>query len=190
MPPLGALNRVLAVGGVFPTLLGLAAVLLLAAPAHAQFDDAPVARLVVRSGQAVPGGKLLMQVELTWDGRPEEHVPGSPAIQLSRGATVRLGRTGSRFDGEQTRWWTDVLVDLPERGSQWEIGPARVDLVGGVLAGGQVVAPALKVGGKSRARQLLGQGIGSTLVVFAALLYVGLRWRSLSEDNAVPSKET
>lgn len=171
----------------------LAAVVLLAAslvsPALAeQEEDAPTVELIRRSGRADPGAKLLLQVEARWTGRPERHLPGRPDVKVPRGATVRIGQTSSRFDGERTRWWTDVVVELPERSGPWTLGPATVPLKAGRLAGTELTSDELRVGRPSKFRQLLGQGVGNGAVVVAILLWLGWRWRSLAPLPVEPER--
>jgi len=162
----------------------LLALLLLALPARAgaapEEEPAPTARLVHRGGEPDPGGKVLLQLEVRWPGRPERHLPGRPTLKLPRGATHRLGQTASDFRGDHTRWRTDVVVELPERGGPWRIGPATVPLEAGRLAGTVLKAEPLEVGEPSLFRQLLSQGVGNGAVVLAVLLWLGWRWRSLA----------
>lgn len=161
----------------------------LAGPVRAdQDDDRPVARLVHRSGQPDPGGTLLLQVKVRWDGRPERHLPGRPTVAVPRDATVRIGQTASRFDGEGTRWWTDVVVELPDRGGPWVLGPATVPLKGGRLAGTRLETAALELGEPSLFRQLLSQGVGNGAVVVAILLWLGWRWRGLAPAPIPPER--
>ena len=165
-----------------PALAVLALLALaLASPGYAgQDEERPTVRLVRRSGEPDPGGKLLLQVEARWDGRPERHLPGRPDIDMPKGATARIGQTGSRFDGVRTRWWTDVVVELPEKGGPWKLGPATVPLKAGRLAGTELTTEVLELGEPSMFRQLLGQGIGNGAVVAVVLLWLGWRWRSLA----------
>lgn len=162
-------------------LAALGAALLLAAPVPSYADDAPRAAVILKAGEALPGGKLLVQIEVSWAGRPDRHVPGVPRLDVSKGAAVRMGRSTSEFDGEQTRWWTDAVVELPDAPGPYALGPARVPMKAGSAAGSELVAPAVTVGKRSRSRALLGQGVGNGVVVLMVLLYVGLRWRSLAE---------
>ena len=169
-------------------VVALLAVSLAPAALAAQDEERPTLELRRRSGQADPGGKLLLQVEARWQGRPERHLPGRPEVKIPRGATVRVGQTSSRFDGERTRWWTDIVVELPERGGPWTIGPITVPLKAGQLAGTELKADAIDVGRPSKFRQLLSQGIGNGAVVVAILLWVGWRWRSLAPTPEDPAR--
>jgi hypothetical protein len=168
--------------------LVLAAAVLAAPPLHAEPDQAPEPKLVHRAGDPGPGATIQLQVELRWLGRPERHLPGRPEIDLPRGATARIGRTSSKFNGEKTRWWTDVIVELPERGTLWTLGPARVPLEAGRLAGTQLETGTVEVGRPSRFRQLLAQGLGNGAIVVFLLIWVGWRWRSLAPAPIPPER--
>ncbi len=142
---------------------------------------APSAKLVHKAGKLGAGAKVLVQVEVTWEGRPETHLVGTPSVDPPKGGAVRLGRTTSSFDGTHTTWLADVVLELPEKGSRWTVGPATVPLKAGPLAGKELKAPKLSLGGASnRRRALVAQGIGNGVVVVAVLAYVVWRWRSLA----------
>lgn len=167
--------------GMTPVVLAWA---LLASPSTAggqeHRPESPRATLAHRGGRPDPGGSVQVQVEVRWPGRPERHLPGRPSVDLPEGAQARQGETSSRFDGEQTRWWTDLQVELPERGGPWKLGPARIPIVAGPLAGTELRAEAIEVGEPSVIKKLLGQAFGSGLVIGAVLLWLGWRWRSLA----------
>jgi hypothetical protein len=143
---------------------------------------APTATLTHRAGDLLPGGKVLAQVEVTWEGRPEEHLLGTPTVDAPRDGSIRMGRTTSRFDGTHTTWTVDVVVELPDRGSRWTVGPARVPIKGGPLAGRELTADAIRIGAPdAKRRGLIAQGIGNGAVVLVVLVYVWYRWRSLTD---------
>ncbi|MEE2830595.1 MAG: hypothetical protein VX498_15515 [Myxococcota bacterium] len=149
------------------------------------------ARLRHAGGKARAGETVEVQVELRWPGRPELHAPGPPRINLPEGATHSLGRTGTDFDGQSTRWWTNLRIDLPDRSGPWTLGPTKLKVLG---ADGpqEVEAASIELGGRSQSRHLLGQGIGSGAVVLFVVGWLGLRLRQLrrheSADRANQSK--
>ncbi len=148
-------------------LLG-AALLLLACAGPALATDALTARLLTR-GTAATGAEIEVQVEVSWAGRPERAAPTIPTITVPEGAGLRLGRTGSSFDGSRSRWWTNSTVTLPDQGAgPWSIGPAVVTVA---LAGGgeQVVTAPARVLGRAPRRGLVGQALASGVVLAAAI---------------------
>ena len=164
-------------------LAAVAALLLLIPATVVAQDDGPQASVVHKAGEPLPGGKLLVQIEVAWAGRPDRHLPGVPRLEVPKGAVVRMGRSTSEFDGERTRWWTDAVVELPDKRGPYTLGPARVPLKAGPAAGAERVGEAVRVGDDGRRRALIGQGVGNGVVVLMVLLYVGLRWRSLGEPT-------
>jgi hypothetical protein len=155
--------------------------LLGASPASAETR----ARLLVK-GAAAPGADVQIQVELSWDGRPETLIPRVPTVVVPEGGAVRLGTTGSRFDGERSTWWTNGVVTLPDRGGPYAIGPATVSAV--LPTGGteEHVAPARTLG-RGRTRSLLGQGVASGAVLALALGLLGAGWAKLVREEAAGS---
>lgn len=141
-------------------------------------------------GKPKAGAKIQVQIEIRWEGRPELHAPSAPELSVPDGATQALGRTGSDFDGKSTRWWSNVEVVLPDSPGPWKLGPAVVL----VRSGGGVEKleiAALSLGRRSALRGLLGQGIGSGIVVLFVVGWVGFRMRSLAREEApVQEKDT
>lgn len=149
---------------------------------------APNAKLVQRAGDTSPGGRFLLQVEVDWEGRPEEFLLGAPTVQPPKGGAVRMGRTASSFDGKRSHWTADVVVELPDSGSQWTVGPALVPIKAGPRAGEQIVVEPIRVGEANAKRQtLIAQGIGNGVVVLLVLIYVTFRWRSLTRLEEAPA---
>ncbi|MCP4873175.1 MAG: hypothetical protein GY898_31155 [Proteobacteria bacterium] len=150
--------------------------------------SAPSAKLVQRAGDTSPSGKFLMQVEVDWEGRPEEYLLGAPTVDAPKGGAVRMGRTASSFDGTRTHWTADVVVELPDKGTEWNVGPARIPIKAGPHAGQDLTAAPLKVGSPNTKRQaLIAQGIGNGVVVFLVLAYVTFRWRGLTRLEEAPA---
>ena len=144
------------------------------------------ARILVR-GASGPGAEVEIQVELSWDGRPERLLPRVPSVEVPDGGALRLGTTGSRFDGERSIWWTHGAVTLPDRGGPWTVGPAEIPVVGpdgAVLE--TFVAPARTLG-KRPTNSLLGQALASGAVLALALGLGVLGWRRLARDSSAPS---
>ena len=138
-------------------------------------------------GKPQAGATVQVQVEVRWEGRPELHAPSVPELALPAGATQSLGRTGSDFDGQGTRWWSNVEVVLPDRAGPWTLGPAVV-LVrsrGGVE---KLSSAPLELGRRAALRGLLGQGVGSGLVVLFVVGWIGTRMRVLAREEA-PSEQ-
>lgn len=142
------------------------------------------ARLLVR-GDAHPGAELDIQVELSWDGRPELLRPGVPDVAVPDGAALRLGRTGSRFDGDRSVWWTNGTVTLPDSAGPWELGPAAVPATTADGSTARFRTPARAVGAR-RSRSLLGRGLGGAVLLAAALLLLGRTWRRLLAEESAP----
>jgi len=129
-----------------------------------------------------------MRVELAWDGRPELHLPGRPEFAVPRGASIRLGRTETRF-GEETNttsWHTDLVLRLPESEGPWTLGPGSVPLVGGRRAGETLRVPKLQLGSARARPSSLDEALGSSLVLLGVLLYLVLRWRRLAPAASSP----
>ncbi|MCO4768532.1 MAG: hypothetical protein KDA24_00770 [Deltaproteobacteria bacterium] len=162
-------------------LLALAS-LLTALPAAAETR----ARLLVR-GNAAPGSEIPIQVELSWDGRPELMLPRVPTVEVPKGAALRLGTTGSRFDGDRSVWWTNGTITLPDRGGPYVLGPATIPVAGpdGSIAG-EFVADARTMG-RGRSRNLLGQGVASGGVLALALGLLMWGWRRLVREAQAPN---
>jgi len=164
--------------------LVLGASLLFAGPAWSA-DDL-TARILTR-GTVAPGQDIELQVEVSWEGRPERAAPGVPRIALPEGAGLRLGRTGSSFDGTRSKWWTNGVVTLPDASrGPWDIGPAEVDVArpGGTT---ETITAAAKTLGRRARRNLLGQGLASAVVVALALGAFGWMWRRTTpEPDALP----
>jgi hypothetical protein len=147
-------------------LLIAALSLLLSAPSFAA--EGLSGRLLTR-GPATAGAEIEVQVEISWSGRPELVAPGVPDITVPEGAGVRLGRTGSSFNGTSSRWWTNSTVTLPDQSTgPWSIGPATVTVA---LQGGgtDVVTTAPKVLGRTPRRGLVGQALASGVVLALAI---------------------
>ncbi len=162
----------------------LIAALLLAAPSFAA--EGLSGRLLTR-GAARAGAEIEVQVEISWNGRPERAAPGVPDITVPDGAGVRLGRTGSSFDGTRSRWWTNSVVTLPDRSTgPWSIGPATVTVA---LPGGEtrVVTTNPKVLGKRPRRGLLGQALASGVVLALAIGAFLWMFRRLGRDEEAAS---
>lgn len=159
------------------------AVLLLAVPAAA--GDV-VGRIEQVDGDAVPGGSVALRLVLEWPGRADDFVPSTPKLPVARGGTLSLGGASSSFDGDTTTWQTAARVTLPERGERWQIGPGSV-LVRQREGEAQTVAlPELVLGGPSIS-PLVGQGLGSALVILFAVGWLGLRDRQLrAEEQDAP----
>ncbi len=157
----------------------LIAALLLSSPSFAA--EGLSGRLLTR-GAATAGAEVEVQVEISWAGRPELAAPGVPDITVPDGAGVRLGRTGSSFDGTRSRWWTNGVVTLPDQSTgPWSIGPASVTVA---LQGGgtKVVTTQPKVLGRAPRRGLVGQALASSAVLAMAigtfLWMLRHRWRA------------
>ena len=146
------------------------------------------AQLRHAGGKLAPGSTVQVQVEVRWDGRPELHAPSSPDLQLPSGASLSRSRTGSEFDGASTRWWANLSVTLPDTAPPWTVGPATV-LLRSDGAVKELSASPLKLGARSALRSLLGQGIGSGLVVLFVVGWVSYRLRQLAreEREALPT---
>ena len=71
------------------------------------------------------------------------------------------------------------MVQLPEQGSSWELGPASVRVLSASREPQSVTAPAIRVGRKRASRGLVGQGGGSGFVVRLVLVWAALRDRQL-----------
>ena len=162
----------------------LGAVLLILSTGPALSADDLTARLLTR-GPLAPGQELEIQVEVSWEGRPERAAPGVPTITVPDGAGLRLGRTGSSFDGQRSKWWTDGIVTLPDQSrGPWTVGPVQIPVA---LPGGgstTLVAPSKRLGSRPR-RNLLGQGLASAVVLAiaaAALLWLTRRARVVEQS--------
>jgi len=137
------------------------------------------AQLRQAGGKGLPGETIHIQVEVLWDGRPELHTPAAPDLTLPSGATQALGRTGSEFNGKQTRWWSNVEVILPDSPAPWTLGPATVLLrTGGEVE--KITTATLELGRRSGLRALIGQGIGSTVLVLLIVGWLSFRLRGLA----------
>ena len=143
------------------------------------------AHLKHRSGTARAGSTVVLDLELHWDGRPELHVPATPKLGLPRGASRALGSSNSSFDGTATTWRRTLRVTLPEGEPPFPLGPATIPVAGpgGVT---EVSAAGIRVG-KAGWRSLVGQGVGSALVVLAVLGWFLWRDRSLRVAEAAPA---
>lgn len=134
-------------------------------------------------GTPQPGATITVQVEVHWDGRPELHAPTAPTLALPSGATQALGRTGSEFNGHQTRWWTNVIVILPDSPAPWKVGPATILLrTGGGVE--KIATEPLELGRRNSVRALIGQGLGSGLVVLFVVGWLIWRLRGLDASEA------
>lgn len=166
--------------GTLRVALVLGALLLLAPTAALAADDLS-ARLLTR-GRVAPGQDLEIQVEVSWDGRPERAAPGVPTIAVPEGAGLRLGRTGSSFDGTRSKWWTNGTITIPDTSAgPWTIGPATVEVA---RPGGrtETVTTKSKTLGRRARRNLLGQGLASGVVVALALAAFGWLLRRTDDD--------
>ena len=160
----------------------LAAVLLSAVPAAA---GALQGALEHTGGDAVPGGDVTLRITLSWDGRADAFAPSTPSLKVARGGTVRMGSAASTFDGEHTTWTTDASVHLPDRGERWQVGPGAVVVR---ERGGEprtVELPQLVLGGPTFGR-LIGQGVGSVLVIVAILGWFWRRDGQLRDEELQP----
>ncbi len=144
------------------------------------------ARILVR-GAPSPGAEVEIQVELSWDGRPERLLPRVPSVEVPDGGALRLGTTGSRFDGDRSVWWTHGAVTLPDRGGPWTIGPAKIPVVGPDGAVLETFVAPRRTLGKRYAQSLLGQALASSVVLALALGLGILGWRRLVRDGSAPS---
>lgn len=138
------------------------------------------ARLLVR-GPYAPGAEIDIQVELSWDGRPEAMLPQVPSVDVPEGAALRLGTTGSKFDGDRTVWWTNGSVTLPDADGPWVIGPATIPVA--TRAGETEHVAEARTLGRGRRRSLVGQGLASGSVLALALLALGVGWRRLVREE-------
>lgn len=159
----------------------IAAALLL--PAYAVADTR--ARLLVR-GNAAPSAEISVQVELSWDGRPEQLLPRVPQVEVPDGGALRLGSTGSKFDGTRSTWWTNGTVTLPDRGGPYVIGPATITAANPAGDSAEYVADARTLG-RGRSRSLLGQGLASGVVLALALGGAAWLWRRLLAEESAQS---
>ena len=94
-----------------------------------------------------------------------------------------MGTASSSCDGKRTTWATTAEVQLPDRGERWQVGPGAVVVR---QRGGEPVTvelPQLVLGGPSFGR-LVGQGIGSALVILTVLGWFFLRDRQLGREEA------
>jgi len=155
--------------------------LLLPTSSGAARDDFSI-QLRHADGRLLPGATVQVQVEILWDGRPELHVPSAPKLQLPPGSTQTLGRTGSDFDGNSTRWWSNLRVNLPDSPAPWTLGPAEV-LVRSDAGVETLRSKTATLGRRSALSALIGQGLGSTLVVLFLVAWVGLRLRGLRAEE-------
>jgi hypothetical protein len=155
--------------------------LLLPTSSWAATDDFSI-QLRHAGGRLLPGGTVQVQVQILWDGRPELHVPSAPKLQLPAGATQTLGRTGSDFDGNSTRWWSNVRVNLPDSPAPWTVGPAEV-LVRSDAGVETLRSQPATLGRRSALSALIGQGLGSTVVVLFLVTWVGFRLRGLQAEE-------
>ncbi len=146
-------------------------------------DAETSARLLVK-GNASPGSEIAIQVEVSWDGRPEELLPRVPQVEVPEGAALRLGSTGSRYDGSRSVWWTNGTVSLPDRGGPYVIGPARIPTATGAGEGPTIIA-APRTMGRGRTRSLLGQGLASGLLITLVLGLLARWWQGLLRTEAM-----
>lgn len=169
------------------TIIAAALTILLWAPSATAETRA---RLLVK-GNASPGSEITIQVELSWDGRPEQILPRVPQVEIPDGAALRLGSTGSRYDGERSVWWTNGTVTLPDRGGPYVIGPASIPTAT-MTGDGPLIVADPRTMGRGRRRSLLGQGLASGLLLALALGLVTRWWRRLlrAEEMADPIGET
>jgi len=156
---------------------------LMPSPAPARTDSGISAR-IVPTGTPRAGKEIVVRIEVSWPDRPERHLPGTPSLELPRGAASRLGPNKSRFDGGATRWMQEVTVTLPERPGPWEIGPATIPVKSPRGGADELVAAAVRVGRTGKTARLLGQGIGNSVVVVLALLVVVRLYRNLRGEAA------
>ncbi len=140
------------------------------------------AHLEHRAGKARAGSTVVVDLELHWDGRPEQFVPATPKVSLPRGASLALGSSNSSFDGEGTTWRRTLRVTLPDGEAPFPIGPATVSVASpaGVT---EVTAAGIRVG-RAGWKALAGQGIGSGIVVVLVLGWFLWRDRSLRTEAA------
>lgn len=129
------------------------------------------------------GAEIRVRLELSWTGRPEQHIVLSPQIDVPAGAASRPGLSRSRFDGNSTRWAHDVVVTLPDRPGPWTIGPARITLKTPGQEDREVAAAAIRSGRPSRIRHLAGQATGNGIVLCLALWFGLGRYRRLRDQE-------
>ncbi|GEM_PF-31427 len=167
-------------------LLALAA-LVLPSPADAVTPPGVRTRLIVE-GEPRPGAELPVRVEVSWPGRPEKFQPGVPKLRVPEEGAVRLGGTGSSFARGRTAWWTDTVVTLPDWDGPWMIGPATLALADARGAAEDVQVAAKRIRPK-RNRGLLGRGLGSTVVLLFAGLWMLRLYRRLGETPAAQDRD-
>jgi hypothetical protein len=177
------LARSTALAALAAVLVSTAAGVLLPIPSALAAAEEFTTELRQAGGNLAPGATITVQVEVRWDGRPERYAPAAPDLQLPPGSTQALGRTGSEFNGQQTRWWSNVTVILPDSPAPWKVGPATV-LVrtrGGVE---KITTAPLELGRRNGLRALIGQGIGSGVVVLLLVGWLLFRLRALDAEEA------
>jgi hypothetical protein len=163
-------------------LVSTAAAVLLPIPSAFAAAEDFTTQLRQAGGKLAPSATITVQVEVQWDGRPELYAPSGPDLQLPPGATQALGRTGSEFNGQQTRWWSNVTVILPDSPAPWKIGPATVlARTGGGVE--KITTDPLELGRRNGLRALVGQGIGSGFVVLLLVGWLLFRLRALDAEE-------
>jgi hypothetical protein len=167
----------------------LAALLSTATGTDGLAAEAPITAHLRTLDEGRRGAELRVRLELSWAGRPEQHIAHSPTIEVPPGAALRPGLSRSRFDGNSTRWSHDVVVTLPDRPGPWTIGPARITLDTPGQEDREVAAAAIRTGRPSRFRHLAGQAAGNGIVLALALWFGLGRYRRLRDQEAVGDAE-
>jgi drug/metabolite transporter (DMT)-like permease len=164
-------------------LLGLAT----ANPAEAVDPPGVRTRLLIQ-GEPRPGVDLPVRIEVSWPGRPEKYDVGVPKLHVPEEAGVRLGGTGSSFGKGRTKWWTDTVVTLPDWDGPWMIGPAKLDLIDR-RGRPEALSVAAKRIRQKRGGGLLGRGLGSTVVLIFAGLWLLRLYRRLGDTPILRDRD-
>jgi len=167
----------------------LAALLSTATSTHGFAAEADVVAHLRTLGEGRRGAEVRVRLELSWAGRPEQHIAVTPRIEVPAGAALRPGLSRSRFDGSSTRWSHDAVVTLPDRPGPWTIGPARITLKTPGLDDREVSAAPIRTGRPSRLRYLAGQAAGNGIVLALALWFVLGRYRRLRDQETGDKSE-
>ncbi len=165
-----------------PAALGLFLALLIA-PKPSQATSGDVQAQLRALEKARSGAEMKIRLELSWDGRPEQHLIETPRIDIPKGAALRTGVSRSRFDGNQTRWAQDSIVTLPTGRGPWQIGPASVVLRTRDGNQQERQAAAIKVGERGHNRKLMAQALGNGMVLAVAFIFARWRYRRIKANE-------